>query len=373
MFFPIGDDVNTRTLPIMGTIIISACVFLWVHTATLWNESAKAWMEQHAGDKIVGWDENGEPIVQHRAQAAGAKANKDVKKWENFIREWGLVPTALAKGEYHGIMSHMFLHADFFHLLGNMLVLWAFIGTLEATLGAWTILFLYIFWGMVAGLVQSIACWGDDLPCIGASGAIAGLMGAYFLCFGAFARIKVWYWLFFGMRPRVVQVPAHVFLTLWVFFQIWGYLAAQKAGPQVSNVGWFAHLGGFAIGALTMVFFKSDVQAKITMNKEGKFELKREEEPAASAVRRRPIADMHTEMMPLEAEAAAAMAEPIVDAGFKKCNRCSAKLEDENRLMEHLYRCPNCKMLVDLAPPPAPPSSPSQSSSRNKGLRRGGY
>jgi hypothetical protein len=119
-----------------------------------------------------------------------------------------------------------------------------------------------------------------------------------------------------------------------------------------------------------MVFFKSDVQAKISMNKEGKFELKREEEPAASAVRRRPIADMHTEMMPLEAEAAAAMAEPIVDAGFKKCNRCSAKLEDENRLMEHLYRCPNCKMLVDLAPPPPPPS---QSSSRNKGLRGGGY
>jgi membrane associated rhomboid family serine protease len=365
MFFPIGDDVNTRTLPVMATVLICINVFLWIHTGTLWNESMRAFIDQY---RVVGVDEEGKPLIERRPLPPGAKAG-DIHKWENFIREWGLVPTALAKGEYHGIMSHMFLHADFFHLLGNMLVFWAFVGTLEATLGGWTIFFMYLFWGMVAGVVQAAAAWGSEMPCIGASGAIAGVMGAYFLCFGALARIKVWIWLGFGLPARVVQVPAHVFLTLWVFFQVWGYLAAQRAGAQVSNVGWFAHLGGFAIGMLTMHFFKGDVQSKLTMNREGKFELKRDDQPLSPSGRRPALSDFATEMMPLEAEAAAAMAQPSIVPGQRKCNRCGTPIEDEHRVMEHLYRCPNCKMLVDLAPPPPPPSS----SSRNRSVGGSGY
>lgn len=372
MFFPIGDDVNTRTLPIMGTILICANIFLWVHTATLWSESARAFMEQHGNDRVVGWHEDGTPIIQRNPPPPGSKKKGDIKKWENFIREWGLVPTALAKGEYHGVMSHMFLHGDFFHLLGNMLVFWAFVGTLEATLGGWMILFLYLFWGMVAGVVQAAAAWGSDMPCIGASGAIAGVMGAYFLCFGALSRIKVWVWLGFGLPPRVVQVPAHVFLTLWVLLQIWGWTAAHQAEAagrvHASNVGWFAHLGGFAIGMLTMLFFKGEVQARLAMTRDGKFEVKHGDDPLRTSGSQPGVAERLTDLMPLEAEAAAAISEPAARSGVRCCDRCGADLADENRVMDQLYRCPNCRMLVDLAPPPPPPTN-----SRNRGLRGSGY
>src|SRR5262249_9847058 len=157
--------------------------------------------------------------------------------------------------------SHMFLHGDFFHLLGNMFAFWAFIGTLEATLGAWTTLFLYLFWGAVAGVIQSLAMWGSDIPCIGASGAIAGVMGAYFCCFGALSRIRVGIWFGFALPPRIVHIPAGVFLTVWVCFQVYG--AAMAAAVNVTNVGWYAHLGGFFAGMLTMVLFKREILSKL--------------------------------------------------------------------------------------------------------------
>ncbi len=377
MFLPIGDDVETRTLPFMAIVLIAINILLWVHTGTLWRESYEAEVKLRGRDHFKGFDRDGNPIIKHEPPPPGVK-KADTEKWMNFIKTWGIAATDLEKGDYYKIMSHMFLHGDFFHLLGNMFVFWAFVGTLEATLGAWTTLFLYLFWGMVAAVVQSISTWGSDIPCIGASGAVAGVMGAYFLCFGALSRIKVLIWFGFGLPPRVYHIPASAFLMVWLFFQIWGGLEAQRAG--ISNVGWFAHIGGFFAGMFTMLIFKREVVGKLQMTKDGKLELKREEEQPSRRSAALPdvlppleedAAEVPTAgavLVPADATTQEAMPQDnIARDGTPRCQRCGAPFEEANRVMDQLFRCPKCKLLSDTSLPPAPPPSRSKfGSSRSR-------
>ena len=138
------------------------------------------------------------------------------------------------------IISSMFLHGGFAHLAGNMLYLWVFGNNVEDTLGHFRFLLFYLVTGVAAAITQITFYPNSPIPMIGASGAIAGVLGAYILLF-PHARILTLF--FFFLIPRIIYMPAVFFLGIWFLFQILG-----SAGG--GGVAWFAHIGGFIAGLI---------------------------------------------------------------------------------------------------------------------------
>lgn len=143
------------------------------------------------------------------------------------------------------LITSQFLHGDIFHLGSNMIFLWVFGDNIEAELGYFKYLAFYLTCGVISGLVQVIVFPGAIIPMIGASGAISGIMGAYFIRFPK-ARVVTWLFLFFTIR-----LPAVVYLGLWLIFQI--VAGVPTYGNNGDGVAYFAHIGGFVAG---MVLFK---------------------------------------------------------------------------------------------------------------------
>lgn len=355
MFLPIGDDVEKRSLPLMATVIIAANIMVWVHTGTLGRAAAEGAIAEHVQEgQVIGMDLKGQPIIATRELLL--KKAVAAKKWGQFMQEWGLVPSAVAEGDVHGLFSHMFLHPSVWQLVANILVFWVFAGTLEATLGPWLILLFYLFWGVVAGLLQTLAAWNSHYSFVSATGAIAGLMGAYFLCFGLLARIKVLLYFGLGIPARIVEIPASVFVGLWAVVQVWYWLNADKVG--VFNVGLIAQLCGFTVGVLTMVVFRSEVTSKLNRNKEGKWEVVHEQDQRRSSAKLPVVPAAETkELQTVTTEVPTA--KPKMPA--PKCANCGGELADENRVVDDLFRCPNCKMLSDASQPALAPRSKSRS------------
>ncbi len=172
-----------------------------------------------------------------------------------FLFRYGAVP-ALITGEVpvpailawppqpFSLVSSMFLHGGFLHLAGNMLYLWIFGNNIEDRLGPARFVLFYLLGGVLAGLAHVITNPASQLPMVGASGAIAAVLGAYFLLYPR-ANVVVLIWLFFFVQ--LVRVPAVVVLGVWFLFQVLG-----SGGP---GVAWMAHIGGFVIGLLLVRFF----------------------------------------------------------------------------------------------------------------------
>jgi membrane associated rhomboid family serine protease len=144
------------------------------------------------------------------------------------------------------IATSMFLHADLMHLLGNMLYLWIFGNNVEDVMGHARFLGFYLVCGSVAALSQVLADPRSPLPMVGASGAVAGVLGAYLVRFPR-ANVLVLVWLLFFLR--VVRIPALIVLGVWFVYQL---AAAGGNGP---GVAWYAHIGGFVAGALMLHLF----------------------------------------------------------------------------------------------------------------------
>ncbi|HNW91948.1 MAG TPA: rhomboid family intramembrane serine protease, partial [bacterium] len=159
-----------------------------------------------------------------------------------FVR-WGLRPAVLLGGG-HGwtLLTHQFLHAGLGHLAGNMLFLLVFGKAINAWLGQVRFTLFYCCTGALAALAHAALQAHSLVPCVGASGAIAGVMGAYFVRH-PLAQIRVL------VGTRIVLVPAAAFLALWLFYQ-GAYAFASAGGSIAFGVAWYAHLGGFAAGAL---------------------------------------------------------------------------------------------------------------------------
>lgn len=143
------------------------------------------------------------------------------------------------------MFSSMFLHGGWIHLIGNLWFLWLFGEGLEDKMGHRRFLAFYIFCGFFAGLFHVLAASRLTAPLIGASGAIAGVLGGYLILLTKSPIRTVVFW---RLRPEIWQVPAFVWLLLWVALQFYGL---RQGGP----VGWVAHLGGFFIGMLTVNLF----------------------------------------------------------------------------------------------------------------------
>ncbi len=150
------------------------------------------------------------------------------------------------------ILTAMFMHGGWIHLLSNMLFLWVFGGNIEDILGHLKYLSFYIICGVAASLFHIITNIDSQIPSIGASGAIAGVMGAYVFLFPT-ARIKTL--LILVIFIQVVRIPAIILLGYWILIQVLSGLAefGSKAG---SGIAWFAHIGGFITGFIIIIIFR---------------------------------------------------------------------------------------------------------------------
>jgi membrane associated rhomboid family serine protease len=152
-----------------------------------------------------------------------------------------------APGGWWVFLTHQFLHAGWLHLIGNLWMLWIFGDNVEDRMGSLRFLCFYLTCGVLAGLTQALATAGSELPSLGASGAIAGVMGAYLVLFPR-ARVITVVPIFF--YPLFLELSAFVYLGLWFLTQVFSGTLALGAPAETGGVAFAAHAGGFAAGLL---------------------------------------------------------------------------------------------------------------------------
>jgi membrane associated rhomboid family serine protease len=164
-----------------------------------------------------------------------------------YLAEWGAVPARVSAGQgVLTLVTSMFLHAGWAHLLGNMLFLWVFGDNVEDAFGHVRYLFFYLACGILAGLGQIVLAPGSNVPGVGASGAISGVLAAYLVMFGNNpVRVLI------GFIPAVV--PAYLMIGVWIAFQFLSGVATVGATAQSGGVAYGAHVGGF-LGGLVLTF-----------------------------------------------------------------------------------------------------------------------
>jgi membrane associated rhomboid family serine protease len=217
LFIPLKDDNPTLTFPIVTLGLILANGWVFYHQISL-----------------------------------------DVVESQRFVFQWGAIPYQIMTGQsLYGplpvpvqftLVSSMFLHGGFLHIFGNMLYLWIFGNNIEDTLGHFRFLLFYLLCGLAAALAQVLASPGSTVPMIGASGAVAGVLGAYILLFPG-ARVLTM--LFIIIFIKFVRLPALIVLGFWFFLQVLGVM-----GGAITNVAFFAHIGGFTVGLMLVKIFQ---------------------------------------------------------------------------------------------------------------------
>jgi len=141
------------------------------------------------------------------------------------------------------LLTYMFLHGSWMHLITNMLFLWVFGDNIEDAIGHFGYLVFYLACGVLAGLTHAVAVSTSDASLVGASGAVAGVMGAYFMLH---PKVRVWVLLFWRLP---LPLPAFIAIGLWIGLQILSAFMAQQ-----DNIAWWAHIGGFVSGVILIIF-----------------------------------------------------------------------------------------------------------------------
>jgi membrane associated rhomboid family serine protease len=167
--------------------------------------------------------------------------------------KWGTIPYEVTHGVELtpdlafsiplSLFSSMFLHGGFLHLAGNMLYLWIFGDNVEDQLGHLKFFVFYILCGLAASLLHIVTAPNSQIPMVGASGAIAGVLGAYMI---RFPRARILTLIFFGFFIRIVAIPALFVLGFWFILQL--LYALPSIGSTSGGVAFFAHVGGFLVG-----------------------------------------------------------------------------------------------------------------------------
>jgi membrane associated rhomboid family serine protease len=230
---PIRDTVASKTYPVVNTAIIGANVLVYL-------------IQMAQGDRLA-----------------------------QIIVTYGLVPARYSVPEiaqYFSLgqqvlpfFSFMFLHGGFWHLLGNMWSLYIFGDNVEDSLGSVRYLLFYLLCGSASGLSHLLINWHSEIPTIGASGAIAGVMGAYVLLYPR-SRILTLIPIFF--IPYFLELPAFIFIGIWFILQF--ISAAGSASAGGGGIAWWAHIGGFVFGILILKLLQLIPQAGITRAVRGK-------------------------------------------------------------------------------------------------------
>ncbi len=165
-----------------------------------------------------------------------------------FYFDYAIIPARIADGlSYKTFLTSMFLHGGWMHLAGNMLFLWIFGDNLEDEMGHVLFLIFYLVAGIGAGVIHVVTAPGSVVPTIGASGAIAGVMGGYLLLFPK-ARVDIL--LILIVYFRVFTIPAFVMLGVWLGMQ---FLGSFSVNPDEGGVAYWAHTGGFFVGLVLCI------------------------------------------------------------------------------------------------------------------------
>jgi len=172
---------------------------------------------------------------------------------DDFVRQWSVIPADIVAGKHWvTILTAMFMHAGWVHIIGNMVFLWAFGPEIEDAMGRPRYLVFYLLSGMVASAAQIAAMRDSTVPNLGASGAIAGVMGAFLI---TYPRDRIRTVLLFGFFYRVTVLPAALLIGLWFVTQLFSQLGSM-ADVQSGGVAYLAHVGGFIFGAATARIFE---------------------------------------------------------------------------------------------------------------------
>ncbi len=166
---------------------------------------------------------------------------------EAFVERWAVIPAAIAHGyALLTLVTAMFMHAGWLHIIGNMVFLWAFGPEIEDAMGRMRYLAFYLFGGVVAMLAQVAGSPSSTIPCLGASGAIAAVMGAFIVMYPR-DRIRTVVWILIFIR--VTYIPAVLLIGIWFLIQLLD--VGMVATVQTGGVAYLAHVGGFLFGAVT--------------------------------------------------------------------------------------------------------------------------
>ncbi|HEU5020448.1 MAG TPA: rhomboid family intramembrane serine protease [Bryobacteraceae bacterium] len=202
--FPLRDDRPTYTPPLVTTMLILACVFVFLHEIML----------------------------------------------DEFSRNYFMVKYAVVPARFAPLtlITSLFLHGGWTHIIGNMLFLWAFGRSLEDAMGHGKFLGFYLLCGVIAGIAQIFFATDPRIPTVGASGAIAGVMGAYLI---KFPKAWIHTLVFIFVFITTVEIPAWFYTIFWFVTQLFNGIGSITT-TQVAGGGtaWFAHIGGFIAGMI---------------------------------------------------------------------------------------------------------------------------
>src|SRR5262249_59556201 len=170
-----------------------------------------------------------------------------------FVTQWSEIPAQIVSGHHWiTVLTSMFMHGSWSHIIGNMIFLWAFAPEIEDAMGKGRYLVFYLLGGLVATLAQVVADPHSTVPNLGASGAIAAVMGAFIV---TYPRDQIKAVLFIFVFARITFIPAALLIGLWFVSQL--VHAGAVAHVQTGGVAYLAHVGGFVFGALTARFFEN--------------------------------------------------------------------------------------------------------------------
>jgi len=170
----------------------------------------------------------------------------------DFVTRWSVTPADIAAGHHLStILTSMFMHGSWSHIIGNMIFLWAFGPQIEGAMNPWRFAAFYLLGGVVAMLAQIAADPSSTIPNLGASGAIAAVMGAFIV---TYPRDKIRTLVFLGFFVQITLIPAALLIGLWFLIQLVDF--GVVADVQSGGVAYLAHIGGIIFGAVTARLFE---------------------------------------------------------------------------------------------------------------------
>jgi len=240
--FPLYDDNPTELFPVVTIAVIALCVWVW------WYVQGAGFSEQALGSSICA-------LGAIPAEVTGAVAG-------------GQGPCRLGGLTWQALLTSMFLHGSWMHLVGNMWFLWIFGNNVEDSMGHTRFVAFYLLTGLVAALAHVLVAPTSVTPIVGASGAISGVMGAYLVLYPRAAVHTLFIFIFI---IRIIPIPAWVMLGYWMLLQVASSAVTPAGG---GGVAYGAHIGGFLAGIVLIFLFRNP---KLVAAKRGKVKLSRDQ------------------------------------------------------------------------------------------------
>ena len=232
---PYHDENETRRTPIITFILIGLCVFAWLFVQGAGSEALLAASVCNLG--LIPGELTG-------MASAGAR----------FPMGEGLVCGLDPGMQASNVVTSMFLHGSWMHLIGNMWFLWLFGNNIEDSMTRPRFVAFYLLCGLAAALLQVVFDPDSIIPMVGASGAISGVMGAYLVLY---PRVRVFTFVPLGFFLTSVALPAWFMLIYWAFLQLVGGFTSVGS-EQTGGVAFWAHIGGFVAGVILVKLFARD-------------------------------------------------------------------------------------------------------------------